>query len=163
MDILLKILQDGIFAAIAAIGFAAISNPPRIAFPFCAFIAAMGHIARYCMLNFCGMNLIVSSFAGALIVGLLAVFIAPRVKCPPETFSFPALLPMIPGIYAYRTIQALVLALSTTVEEESSHYFYLCEFNGMTCLLVVVGMVVGQLIPLMIFHRLTYSSTKHLM
>ena len=44
MSIILDILEDGVFAALAAIGFAAISNPPRMAFKYCALIAACGSL-----------------------------------------------------------------------------------------------------------------------
>ena len=50
-----EILQDALFAAIAAIGFAAISRPPRRAYLWCALIAAVGHKAfgglAMCVLN----------------------------------------------------------------------------------------------------------------
>jgi len=102
MSIILDILEDGVFAALAAIGFAAISNPPRMAFKYCALIAAMGHVSRYCLMNLLGLGIVSASLSGALVIGLMSIIMAPRVKCPPETFCFPALLPMIPGIYAYR-------------------------------------------------------------
>ena len=41
--ILVDILTDGIFAAVAAIGFGAISDPPLRAFPSIALLAAIGH------------------------------------------------------------------------------------------------------------------------
>ena len=43
MELIWKMLQDGLFAAIAAIGFSAISRPPKQAFLWCALIAATGH------------------------------------------------------------------------------------------------------------------------
>ena len=46
-DILVNILEDGFFAAIAAIGFSSISNTPRRAYLTCALIAATGHAIRY--------------------------------------------------------------------------------------------------------------------
>lgn len=157
---LLSILQDGVFAAMAGIGFGAISNPPRYTLKYCGLIAALGHITRYCLMNFAGVSIVYASLVGAVAVGLLAIIIAPRVKCPPETFSYPALLPMIPGIYAYRTIQAFVLALSAEGEEEFSHFLYICESNGITALFVILCMVVGQLIPIIVFKRVAYSVTK---
>ena len=39
---LVDILTDGIFAAVAAIGFGAISDPPLRAFPSIALLAAIG-------------------------------------------------------------------------------------------------------------------------
>lgn len=40
-DLVLSVLLDGIFAAIAAIGFAVISNPPRKAILISALLAAV--------------------------------------------------------------------------------------------------------------------------
>lgn len=160
MDIAVKLLLDMIFSGIAAVGFAAISNTPRRVLKFCAMIAALGHVSRYCMINFLGCHLVVASLVGALVVGILAIIIAPRLKCPPETFSFPSLLPMIPGIYAYRTIQALAMSLTTTDESEFEHWFYLFESNGLITFFVVLAMVVGQMLPILIFPKISFTSTK---
>ena len=45
--IVLDILLDGLFAAIAGIGFGAISDPPMRAFPYIALLAAVGHACRF--------------------------------------------------------------------------------------------------------------------
>ena len=45
------ILLDGLFAAIAAIGFGAVSDPPMRAFPRIALLAAMGHALRFCLMG----------------------------------------------------------------------------------------------------------------
>ena len=44
--IAVDILFDGVFAAVAAIGFGAISDPPVRAFPYIALLAAVGHALR---------------------------------------------------------------------------------------------------------------------
>ena len=48
-DILINFLEDGLFAAIAAIGFSSISNTPHRAYLTCAVIAAAGHSIRYAL------------------------------------------------------------------------------------------------------------------
>ena len=45
--IVTDILLDGLFAAVAAIGFGAISDPPMRAFPRIALLAAIGHALRF--------------------------------------------------------------------------------------------------------------------
>ena len=101
---LVQFLQDALFAAIAAIGFAAISNPPKRAYIYCAIIAAVGHSARFLMMHqsLWGMNIVMASTLAAFIIGFLAVLLSPVSKTPAETCLFPSLLPMIPGMYAYR-------------------------------------------------------------
>ncbi|MBD5317235.1 MAG: threonine/serine exporter [Bacteroides sp.] len=160
MSIIWDILSDGFFSALAAIGFSAVSNPPRVALKWCGLIAALGHVTRYCLMTFTPAGIVPASLAGALVVGVLAVVIGPRLKCPPETFSYPALLPMIPGIYAYRSMQGFVMALSAASEQEFSHYFYVCQSNFVTCVFVILCMVIGQMIPALVFKRLTYTATK---
>lgn len=160
MDTILAIAQDAFFAAIAAIGFAAISNPPSRAFKFCALIAAIGHATRFCLMNLCGVHIVGASLVAALFIGALAVLFARSAKCPPETFAFPSLLPMIPGMYAYRTFQAMFLCMTTDSEDTFSHYSYLLQYNGLTTVMVVFVMVVGQMLPLLAMKRLSFSATR---
>ena len=47
----LDILSDGFFAAIAGIGFGAISDPPLRAFKMIAILAALGHACRFCLMT----------------------------------------------------------------------------------------------------------------
>ena len=159
---LLNILQDGFYAAIAAIGFASISNPPRRAYLYCALIAAVGHSIRYTLTNnpFIHVHIILSSTIAAFFIGLLAVYLAPKAKCPAETCFFPALLPMIPGMYAYRTIGALLLCLYHQEEELFTHYLYLLTYNGFTCVFIILGMVLGATIPIFIFKNTSFQATR---
>lgn len=161
MDIFFGALQDAFFAAIASVGFASISNPPHRIYPVCAGIAAAGHSLRYVLMNALGMHLVLASLCAATVIGLLAVFLAPRTKAPAETVSFPALLPMIPGMYAYRTFQNLILCL-TGGEAEFHHYFYLCGSNGLTCLAVLLMMAIGVTIPIFIFKRISFRATRQI-
>ncbi|MBP3537179.1 MAG: threonine/serine exporter family protein [Muribaculaceae bacterium] len=161
-DILIDVFEDGLFAAIAAIGFSSISNTPRRAYLTCALIAAAGHSIRYVltMPDFGGLHIIPASMVASFATGLLAVLFAPRIKCPAEVCFFPALLPMIPGMYAYRTIEALLSCLYHTREEVFGHYFYLLAYNGLTCSFIILGMVVGATIPVFLFKKLSFTATR---
>ncbi len=158
----LQVLQDALFAAIAAIGFAAISNPPKKAYLFCAIIAAVGHSARYIMLNspYFDFNIVVASTIAAFIVGTLAVVLSPYGKMPAETCLFPSLLPMIPGIYAYKAFGGLMLCLSHGREGDFDHYFFLFASNGLTCLFILLGMMVGGTLPIFLFKNLSIKATR---
>lgn len=162
MEILWGILQDMFFAAIAAIGFASISNTPFSAIKYCAMLGAIGHSLRYVMMWYWGIHIIIAATVAALVIGALAIPLAPKAKCPPETFSYPALLPMIPGMYAYRAVQGLVLCLSHSDESAFDHYFYLMNYNGLTCIIVISGMVLGVTLPIFIFKRISFSATRNI-
>lgn len=161
-EIFVNIFEDGLFAAIAAIGFSSISNTPRRAYLTLALIAAIGHSIRYMLTlpTLGGLHIIVASTVASFAIGLLAVMLAPRIKCPAEVCFFPALLPMIPGMYAYRTVEALLSCLCHTQEEIFGHYFYLFAFNGLTCFFIILGMVVGATIPVFLFKKLSFTATR---
>ncbi|MDE6395872.1 MAG: threonine/serine exporter family protein, partial [Muribaculaceae bacterium] len=120
--LILSVLKDAFFAALAAVGFAAISNPPKSAFVWFALIAGAGHATRWVMINCFEWNLVWASLAGAFLIGRLAVIIAQRARLPTETFSFPSLLPMITGVNGYKCIQAIVMLVVTKEEHAFDHY-----------------------------------------
>ncbi|MDE6331683.1 MAG: threonine/serine exporter family protein, partial [Muribaculaceae bacterium] len=111
---LYEYLQDAFFAAIAAIGFASISNPPRRAYLYCALIAAIGHSSRFLMMNesVLGLHIVIATALASLLIGVLAVLLSPLAKMPAETCLFPSLLPMIPGINAYKTSAGLLRCMT---------------------------------------------------
>ncbi|MGN0309358.1 MAG: threonine/serine exporter family protein [Bacteroides sp.] len=156
------LLQDGFFAALASVGFASLSNPPRKAYPCCALLAAVGHALRYLLMNnqTITLHIIPASTIAALVIGFLAIQLALIAKCPAETCFFPALLPMIPGMYAYRTVEAIIFCLCHPAEQEFMHYLYLFAYNGFTCSMIMLGMVVGANIPIFLMKRLSFMATK---
>ena len=152
-QIFINIFQDGFFAAIAAIGFSSISNTPRRAYAACAVTAAIGHVLRYILtMPEIEIHIIPASTVAAVAVGILAVLLSPRIKCPAEVCFFPALLPMIPGMYAYRTVEALVSCLYHTQESTFGHY--------LTCAFIIVGMVVGATLPVFALKKIAFRATR---
>ena len=106
------------------------------------------------------MHIVIASTLAALIIGILAVLLSPIAKTPAETCLFPSLLPMIPGIYAYKTFGGLVMCLYHGHEGEFEHYFYLFASNGLTCLFILLGMVVGATAPIFLFKNISFQATR---
>lgn len=157
-----QFIQDILFSAIAAIGFSAISNPPRQAYIYCATIAAAGHSSRFLLMHIPAMQLhiVTATAIAAILTGFLAVILSPKAKMPAETCLYPALLPMIPGIYAYRTFGGLVMCLYHSSEAEFNHYFYLFASNGLTCLFILTVMATGATVPIFIMKKISFQSTR---
>lgn len=155
-----SILLDGMFAAIAAIGFAVISNPPRKAILVSAFMAAIGHGLRFYLLKSGILDLATASFVAAFCIGLLSIFFARLIHCPAEVFSFPSLLPMIPGMYAYKTILALMKFLKCTDEVTGLENLLEIFRNGVTTVMVLTGLVVGAALPLFLFYKQSFQMTR---
>lgn len=156
----LELLKDAVFAAVAAIGFSAVSNPPKRAYVYVGVIAALGHAFRSFLMGYFDVHIVLASFFAALLIGVLSVAVGPKSKIPPETYLYPSLLPMIPGVYAYKTFGALVMCVGHSGEEAFQHYFYLFGTNGLTCLFILLAMVVGATVPMFILPKITFTSTR---
>ena len=160
-DVVQAAIADGLFAAVAGAGFAIISNPPRKALLVCALLACVGHGIRYFLMHNTGLMLdqVTASTIAGFAIGLLAVPFAMRIHCPAECFAFPSLLPMVPGMFAYKAIRDLInivrLPDAYTMEYVSRFFS-----NASLTVLVMFGMVVGCIIPIFIFHRQSFSVTR---
>ena len=75
---LLAILSDGFFAAVAAVGFGAVSDPPMRAFPAIALLAAVGHALRFCLMNCAGMDIATASLCAATAIGFGSLWLGNR-------------------------------------------------------------------------------------
>ncbi len=164
MDVTLiqSIVEDGFFAAMAAIGFAALSHLPMRTYAICGVAAAVGHALRQLMMSpvLGNVNIILASSVAAFLIGIIAVWLAPKVCVPAEACLFPSLLPMIPGMYAYRTIEALIVCVGGSTSGGDMGCVYELVFNSMTCLLIILCMVIGSIIPIFIFKRVSFQATR---
>ena len=157
-DLISSILLDGLMAAIAATGFAVISNPPRRAIAVSAVLAAVGHAFRFYMLHSWTIDISSATFIAAFTIGMLGVMTAKLVKCPAEIFAFPSLLPMIPGVYAYKTILALMQFMQENQDAAVMNRLIvdICK-NGITAFFIIFSLVIGVAIPMLMFKRLSYT------
>ena len=105
-----EILSDGFFAAVAAIGFGAISDPPMRAFPVIALLAAVGHALRFVLMQG-GVDIATASLCASVVIGVDSLLLGGRIRCPMTVLFIPALLPMIPGMYAYKTVFATIISV----------------------------------------------------
>ncbi|HLP05974.1 MAG TPA: threonine/serine exporter family protein [Paludibacter sp.] len=158
---LTDILLDGLFGAVAAIGFGAISDPPARAFKYIALLGAVGHASRYFMMNFLEADIAASSFVAALIIGFGSLWLGAKIYCPTTVVYIPALLPMIPGKFAYNTVFAQIMFLrDMDVPELKSKYMEMFFSNGMVTLTVIFLLAIGATIPMFLFSKKANSLTR---
>ncbi|MGN0860498.1 MAG: threonine/serine exporter family protein [Candidatus Spyradosoma sp.] len=139
------ILLDALCAAVAGTGFGMISNPPRRLLFVAGALAACGHALRFWLATGPAQWGIASAtLAGAFVIGM-GGFVAGRISgCPSEIFSFPALLPFVPGLKAYYAVLALLKFLRCGDDVAAAQRF-IGEFfeNGLAAVFVLLAIVVG--------------------
>lgn len=160
MEFWTSVFWDGVAAAVAAIGFAVISNPPRRAVMIAALLAAIGHACRFYLLQRTPFDLTSSTLIAAFAIGMMSMMFAKIIHCPAEVFSFPALLPMIPGMYAYKTVLGLIRFMKT--DDDTVLQMMIAEIfrNGLTTIFVLFALVIGVSLPLFIFYKQSFMMTR---
>lgn len=149
MEWVICLINDMFFAAIPAVGFALVFNVPAKALAYCAMGGAFGHGSRFVLMAF-GMPVEWATLFAATMVGMIAVHWSHRFLAPPKVFTVAAVIPMIPGVYAFKAMIALV---------EINHLGYTPELAGiiaenfLKAMFIIVGLALGLAIPGMLFYR----------
>ena len=156
------ILTDGFFAAVAGIGFGAISDPPLRAFKMIAILAALGHACRFCLMNYLGMDIATGSLFAGLVIGFGSLWLGKKVYCPMTVLYIPALLPMIPGKFAYNMVFSLIMCLQNVNDPDKLDKFMSMFFsNTLIASTVIFMLAVGATFPMFLFPHRAFSLTRH--
>ncbi|WP_243888358.1 threonine/serine exporter family protein [Shewanella algae] len=150
MDTLLLLLNDAFFSAIPAMGFAMLFNVPRRYLLYCALSGAIGHSSRTLMLQF-GLPIEWATFAAAGIIGMVTIAFAKRHLAPPLLYAVAAIIPMIPGSYAYNTVIALVQL--TAQSQLSTELWEQVVTNGLKTVFILGALSVGLAMPSLLYFR----------
>ena len=157
MEILI-LLEKGIWFGFAALGFAIVFNVPQRTLKIIYFLAAVGGLVKVFLL-WAGVDVIIASFLGASIIGILSIPAAHNKHAPPLVFSIPALIPMVPGVFGYRTMLG-IMKLATEINNE--HYSLIVNQtinNGIKTILITLTLAAGASIPMLATRK---SSAKNL-
>ena len=159
MDLLL-IFEKGFFAAIAALGFAAVGNPSKAAFRYVPIVAFFGNAVRFTLMHYAGLNIAIATFFAAVLAGFIAVGFAYHARYPIEVFAVPALLPRIPGQFADRSILGMIRFMESTQEVAQEQYVPMIISNLITALLTMFALGVGVAIPLFMCYKASFRMTR---
>ncbi|MCK3657745.1 hypothetical protein A4G18_03230 [Pasteurellaceae bacterium Pebbles2] len=149
MDFLWVLLDDMIFAAIPAVGFALIFNVPPKALIYCAILGAIGHSFRTTLLHF-DVSFGLATLCASALIGFIGVHISQRFLAHPKVFTVAGIIPMIPGVYAYKAMIAVVQinnqGYSPELYEQMINNFIKTGF-------IIGALVFGLALPRLLFYR----------
>ncbi|GBK96994.1 threonine/serine exporter [Haemophilus influenzae] len=91
---ILKLLDDMLFAAIPAVGFALVFNVPPKALKYCAILAALRHVTRTLLLHI-NMPIVFATFFATCVIGFLGVHLSHRYLAHPKAFTVAAIIPCL--------------------------------------------------------------------
>lgn len=158
---ILMILEKGIWFGFAALGFAILFNVPQRTLLIIWLIGAAGGLTKLLLMQ-CNIGIVIATFAGASLVGILSVYAAHNKHAPPLVFSIPSVIPMIPGAFAYKMMLGL-MKLSETSISTDTYNKTLAETtsNGLKALFILLALAVGVAIPMLISRKETVKKIRH--
>lgn len=160
ISIILDLLGKGVWAGVAAIGFAILFNVPTRALVPIWILAGLGTMTKFVFINM-GIGIILSSFAGASLVGIIGIYAAKKYYGPPLVFSIPSVIPMVPGVFAYNMMLGFMDLSSTMSHEEYIQVLSLTTNNGLKALFIIMGLATGVALPMLIARKESFKHIEH--
>ena len=149
---LLYLLEKAIYFGLAAMGFAILLNVPvRTLLPI-FIMGTLGGLTKVTLLHF-EINVIVSTLFGAILIGFLSISFAHSKHAPPPIFAIPAVIPMVPGIFAYRMMLGLINLSANINPATYSQILSETIHNGLNVMFILMSLAVGVGLPMLITRK----------
>jgi len=151
------ILERAFWCGWGALGFSILFNvPPRTIFAIW-ILGALGGFFKFTLLQLSA-GVVLASFTAAVAVGFSCIPIAHFRHAPPMIFAIPAVIPMVPGVFAYRFMLGL---MKLTGDIGSDYNDILAETinNGARTLFIIMSLAIGVAVPM---HLMRIESVKNI-
>jgi uncharacterized membrane protein YjjB (DUF3815 family) len=145
----LLVLEKGFWYGLAALGFAILFNVPARTLFTIWLLAAVGGIAKLLLVK-AGANPIMATLGGSGLIGILSIEAAHFQHSPPLVFSIPSVIPMAPGVLAYRTMLGLIYLTGNPATERYSRVLAESVSNGVNAFFILLCLAVGGSLPFLI-------------
>lgn len=141
----LDLIIRGLLGGVAGVGFAVLFNVPNRVLIHIFIFGFIGVFLKF-MLKDMGMSIVLSSLIGAMTIGFLSIQAAMSKHAPPLVFSIPAVIPMVPGLFTYRTMLGII---KLTNEVGAGYNQLMAETvnNGLKASLILMCLAVGVGLP----------------
>jgi uncharacterized membrane protein YjjB (DUF3815 family) len=84
----------------------------------------------------------------AVIVGILSISFAPIRHAPPPVFAIPSVIPLVPGILAYRMMLGLIKFSGDIPKEAFNQALFETVNNGLRVMFILMSIAIGVAVPM---------------
>ena len=151
LDTIGFVIQDGIWSAVAATCFGILFNVPSPLLPGCAVAAGLGHALRTLLMQL-GLDIEVSTLVGSTLIGFISLYFSRRWHAPIPVFTLSAAVTMVPGVFAYRTMLA-VIEMSLGNADTANAALVAGATNAVRTALILGAIALGIAAPALLFER----------
>lgn len=151
------ILSKAFWCGWGALGFGILFNVPPRTLLAIWIGGAMGGFLKFSLLQLTA-GVVLASFAGALAVGISSIPIAHFRHAPPMIFAIPSVIPLIPGVFAYRFMLGLI-KLTGNIGPDYNQIISETVNNGTKTLFIIMSLAMGVAVPM---HLMRQESVKNI-
>jgi uncharacterized membrane protein YjjB (DUF3815 family) len=152
LDFIGHLLHDAIWSGIAALGFAILFNVPTRTLRGCLVCGAAGHVIRTITMQF-GLSMEFATLMGATAVGFMGTIFGRRWQTPAAIFTVSGVIPLVPGVFAFRTMIALLNITSAVDSAVGLSALLEVSQNGIKTGLILMAIAAGIAAPTLLFDR----------
>lgn len=150
----LNILLKAFWCGWAATGFGVLFNVPRKDLFAIWTAGAIAGLVKFTILFLSPREVIIqSAFFAALAASIFSVPVALHRHEPPKVFAIPAVIPLVPGVFAYRTMLG-VIKLSDKVGGDYTLTMSKTVHNAVTTFFIIMMIAIGLSIPIQVSNKL---------
>lgn len=148
----LSLLEDAFWAGVATVGFAILFNVPIRTLWGCTVVAAVAHALRAWLMRR-GINIELATLLASALIGFLGEVLARQYRTPTAVYTVAAVIPMIPGTFAFRTMISILQVTVLGGASNASAVLVEAAINGLTTGLILAAIGVGIALPGLLFKR----------
>lgn len=151
--------EKWIWLGLAALGFAVLFNVPQRTLWVIYLLGAFGGALKFLTI-YLGGGIILGSFFGAMLVGFLSIYAAHFRHAPSFVFAIPAVIPMVPGAFAYRMMLGIIKLTGDVDPQTFLQLMNETVDNGLKALFVLMALSLGVSAPMLLFRRESAKEIK---
>jgi len=146
------VLEKTIWFGCAGVGFAVLFNVPRrTLFPI-FIMAALGGLTKVALVQV-QINVIIASLMGSTLIGFMSIGFAHNKHAPPPVFAIPSVIPMVPGIFAFRVMLGLITLAGDMDKAVSAQVLTETIHNGLKVMFLLMTLAAGVGLPMLITRK----------
>ena len=107
-----------------------------------------------------GVGVILASLAGSSLIGILSISAAHNKHAPPLIFSIPAVIPLVPGVFAYRMMLGFIKLAGDPSSQAYSSILFETVNNGIKVVFILMTLAVGVSIPMLVTGKTTVKNFR---
>jgi len=144
------IITKAFWCGCAAAGFGVLFNAPtRSLLPIWIGGFAAGLVKYFLLDEGIGFGIVLSSFLAAVTAGIAAIPLARSRQVPHILIALPSIIPLVPGVFAYRAMMGL-MKLAKHSGYEYTNVISDTVYNGVMALFVIMAITFGLSVPLIL-------------